>query len=146
MTEHSCTMDDGCRLHVDVDGADDAPTDEFTAIASSHCRDQRAEVTVKKIMVRYKVKPECAADNEALVGAVFEDLHRIEPTGFSYATFQLEDGVTFVHVVVENGEAGTPLADVPAFQRFLEGVAQRCEEPPVATEMREIGSYHFFAA
>ena len=100
---------------------------------------------MKQIMVRYKVKPHYAADNEALVRAVFEDLHRIEPTGFSYATFQLEDGVTFVHIVVENGEAGTPLADVPAFQRFLEGIAQRCEEPPVATGMREIGSYHFFA-
>jgi hypothetical protein len=101
---------------------------------------------VKQIMVRYKVKPQHAADNEALVRAVFDELHRIEPPGFSYATFQLEDGVTFVHVVVENGEAGTSLAEVPAFQRFLEGIAQRCEEPPVASAMREIGSYHFFAA
>src|SRR2546422_108734 len=38
-------------------------------------------------------------------------------TGFAYASFRLEDGVSFVHVVVEeDGEGSVSLADVPAFR------------------------------
>jgi hypothetical protein len=31
-----------------------------------------------------------------------------------------------------------------AFKRFQENIGERCDEAPVATELREIGSYRFF--
>jgi hypothetical protein len=91
-------------------------------------------------MVRYKVKPDRVAENEALVRAVYEELAATEPPGLRYATFRLEDGVTFVHLATVEGD-GNPLADVEAFARFQAGIRDRCDEPPVATQAQTIGSY-----
>jgi hypothetical protein len=95
-------------------------------------------------MVRYKVKPDRVAENEQLVRAVYEELAAAEPDGLRYATFKLPDGVTFVHVAQH--AADNPLRRVAAFQRFQEAIQDRCDEPPVATELEEIGSYRFFEA
>jgi hypothetical protein len=99
---------------------------------------------MRQLMVRYQVKPERVDENEKLVGAVFESLHELEPGGFGYACFRLDDGVTFVHLVNETGEDEFGLTDVPAFQRFLEGLGDRVVEGPVATEMTPVASYRFF--
>jgi quinol monooxygenase YgiN len=96
-------------------------------------------------MVRYKVKPDRAAENEELVRAVYDELQRTEPTGLRYATFALGDGVSFVHLSSTETEDGhNPLSQVKAFRRFQENVADRCDEAPVVTELREIGSFHLF--
>ena len=97
---------------------------------------------MKRVMVRYRVKPDQVEENEALVRAVFEELERERPGGFGYATFKLDDGVSFVHIVDEaGGEQGSSLADVKAFAKFREAIRDRCDEPPVATELHEVGSY-----
>ena len=44
-----------------------------------------------QVLLRYKVKPEHAAENEQLVRAVYEELQCTEPSGFHYATFQAGD-------------------------------------------------------
>ena len=73
---------------------------------------------MKQVMVRYKVKPERAAENEQLVGAVYAELHETKPTGLRYATFRLEDGVSFVHLASHDSEDGqSPLSELEAFQR-----------------------------
>jgi hypothetical protein len=92
-------------------------------------------------MVRYKVKPERVAENEELVGAVYDELHRTRPDGLRYATFQLPDGVSFVHLA-ETEDGRNPLSGVRAFQQFQEGIDERCDEAPVVTELRVIGSFH----
>ncbi len=96
---------------------------------------------MKRVMVRYKVKPDEVETNEALVRAVFEELHRERPGGFGYATFKLDDGVSFVHIVEESDGDGDSLTDVKAFAKFREAIRDRCDEPPVATELHEVGSY-----
>jgi hypothetical protein len=93
-----------------------------------------------QVMVRYKVKPDRAEENAALVRAVYEELHRSAPAGLQYATFVLEDGVSFVHLATHDGD-DNPLARVEAFQRFQEHVRDRCDEPPVVSRLREVGSY-----
>jgi hypothetical protein len=91
-------------------------------------------------MVRYKVKPDRVAENEELVRAVYAELHRTEPAGLRYATFQLDDGVSFVHLAsTEDGQ--TPLPELQAFRQFQENIRERCDEAPVASELREIGSF-----
>lgn len=98
---------------------------------------------MRHVMVRYKVKPDRAAENEALVRAVYEELDATRPAGFRYATFQLPDGVSFVHLAsVETEDGHSPLSEVTAFRQFQENIGDRCEEAPVATELREIGSFH----
>ena len=97
---------------------------------------------MRRVMVRYRVKPDQVAANEALVRDVYEELARVKPDGFRYGTFKLEDGVSFVHLATQEGER-SPLADVAAFQRFQEHIRDRCDEPPVVTELDEIGSFRF---
>jgi hypothetical protein len=100
---------------------------------------------MRQVLVRYQVKPEHAAENEQLVRAVYDELERNEPHGFHYATFQLDDGVTFVHLASTQADDGqTPLEQLEAFQRFQENIGDRCDELPVVTRLREIGSYHLF--
>jgi hypothetical protein len=93
-------------------------------------------------MVRYRVKPGQAERNEQLVRAVYEELHRVDPTGFRYATFRLEDGVTFVHLAESEG-SDNPLAQIEAFKEFQEDIAARCDEPPVVAQLSEVGSFRF---
>jgi hypothetical protein len=99
---------------------------------------------VKRVMVRYKVNPDQAERNEALVRQVYDELHRTAPAGFRYATFVLEDGVSFMHVAsIENEDGRSPLMDIEAFRAFQQDIADRCEESPVLVGMREVGSYRF---
>jgi hypothetical protein len=99
---------------------------------------------MRQVMVRYKVKPDRVAENEELVRAVYAELARTRPAGLRYATFQLEDGVSFVHLAsLDTDEAGNPLSEVRAFARFQEGIADRCDEAPVVAQLHEIGSFRF---
>jgi hypothetical protein len=97
-----------------------------------------------QVMVRYRVRPERVAENEKLVRAVYDELAGSRPDGLQYATFKLPDGVTFVHVAQHQED--NPLRAVAAFAAFQEGIGDRCDEPPVVTELEEVGSYRFFEA
>jgi hypothetical protein len=95
---------------------------------------------MRHVMVRYRVKPDRAEENEELVRAVYEELHGNEPGGLRYATFQLDDGVSFVHLA-STEEGSNPLPEVKAFKEFQKDIDERCDEKPVVSELREIGSY-----
>jgi hypothetical protein len=97
---------------------------------------------MRRVMVRYRVKPGQAERNEQLVRAVYEELHRADPAGFSYATFRLDDGLTFVHLA-QSESRESPLPALEAFREFQQGIADRCDEPPVVTELSEVGSFRF---
>jgi len=92
-------------------------------------------------MVRYKVLADRGDENEILVRAVYEQLARERPAGLHYATFKLPDGVSFMHVVFETDQPGGILGRVDAFKAFTAEIDDRCEEPPVATELTLVGSY-----
>ena len=99
-----------------------------------------------KIMVRYKVKPDQAALNEELVRNVYEELKQTSPAGIRYATFLLQDCLSFVNIASNDSEDGqNPLMKVAAFRAFQEGARERCQEGPVASDLREVGSYGFWA-
>jgi hypothetical protein len=96
---------------------------------------------MKQVIVSYKVKPDRAAENEELVRAVYAELHDSRPAGLRYATFRLEDGVSFVHLAAHSENAPNRLSELPTFRRFQEKIADRCEEAPVVSTLTEIGSY-----
>jgi hypothetical protein len=91
-------------------------------------------------VIRYVTKPECAEENVRLIGAVFADLDALKPEGLQYKSFQLEDGLTFVHVATTTGQ-GNPLLASKAFQAFSSTVADRCTEGPVVMEATTLGHY-----
>ena len=97
---------------------------------------------MKAVVVRYQAKPDRADENQQLVEAVFTDLAERRPRGFSYRVFRLEDGVSFVHVVIEEDvEHSDSLQDVPAFQAFTKDIADRCDVPPLAMGATVVGNY-----
>jgi hypothetical protein len=101
---------------------------------------------MSQVMVRYTVKQDAAAHNEELVRQVYQELHQREPTGIHYATFVLEDGVSFVHLASNDTEDGrNPLMEIAAFRAFQQGIDERCDEPPAPMGLREVGSYGFWA-
>ena len=100
---------------------------------------------MRQKMIRYTIKEDRAAENESYVTAVFEQLKRESPAGLCYATFKLDDGVSFVHIVsYEADEGSKALSDLPAFKAFRAGIRDRCEIQPVTIGLKEIGSYRFF--
>jgi hypothetical protein len=99
----------------------------------------------RRVMVRYRVKRDRVAENEQLVRAVYDELQRTDPAGLGYATFRLDDGVSFVHVAsVETEDGHSPLAEVNAFKAFQANIEDRCDEAPVLTVLSKIGSFRLF--
>ena len=61
-------------------------------------------------VVRYRTRPERADENQELVEQVFGELHATAPEGLRYASFRLDDGVSFVHVAeVDTDDGANPL-------------------------------------
>jgi hypothetical protein len=100
-------------------------------------------MTVTKV-IRYTTTPESADENERLVREVFAELAAKDPGGLRYATFRLEDGVSFVHVAVIEGD-DNPLNSSAAFARFQSGIGDRCSEGPAPSDATVVGSYRFFS-
>ncbi len=97
---------------------------------------------MKATVVRYQAKADRADDNQKLIEAVFAELAERQPEGFTYKVFRLEDGVSFIHVVIEHDiDEPDSLQAVPAFQAFVAGIADRCDVLPVATGATIVGGY-----
>jgi hypothetical protein len=92
--------------------------------------------------VRYRAKPDQAERNAELVRAVYEELHRADPPDMRYATFLLDDGVSFIHIAEFDGTEN-PLAKLDTFKEFQRDIEARCDEQPVAMQADEVGSFKF---
>lgn len=96
-------------------------------------------------VVRYKVKADRADENRQYIKKVFAELDENKPDGLRYVSFNLDDGLSFVHIaVVETADGKNPLPETSAFQDFLSEIKDRCDEPPVATKADIVGSYRLF--
>jgi len=98
---------------------------------------------MEKVIVRYKVKPGKVEENEQLIKEVYKQLHHEGMEGLSYATYKLEDGLSFMHIANYSGEGKAPLTGIQAFKKFQAGIKDRCDELPVVNHVTEIGSYNF---
>lgn len=94
----------------------------------------------KSMIVRYRTRPDAADENQRLVSAVLAELAADDPGGVRYTAFRLADGVSFVHIVRQDGD-DDPLARSPAFAEFQRGIGDRLDGPPVAADATLIGSY-----
>lgn len=96
---------------------------------------------MKTIMVRYKTSEAQSGANEKLVHAVFDELRARTPAGLRYATYRLEDGVTFVHIATVETADENPLISLPAFKAFQKQLKERCLEMPLVTELFPVDAY-----
>lgn len=97
-------------------------------------------------VIRYETKPDQAEENQRLVEDVFGQLAAERPEGVRYATFRLDDGVTFVHIVTYDDDAADAdlLSSLSAFQAFQKDAADRLAEPLHRGGATVVGSYGFF--
>ena len=97
-----------------------------------------------KVMVTYKVKPDRVQENEDLVKAVYDELRQKNDPDIHYATFKLDDGLTFTHIAsFASPEKQAALTDSKSFSAFRENLPDRCEVPPDPQKLTEIDSYNF---
>jgi quinol monooxygenase YgiN len=100
-------------------------------------------MNTQKFMVRYKLKADRVAENEQRIKAVFRQLHeQHQPEGLRYTVYKLADGVSFVHIIAYEAEAAhEEFVSMPAFRDFVGQAKDRFEEPPITSEVEEIGDY-----
>jgi hypothetical protein len=98
-------------------------------------------MTMGFTVARYTVKPGLEERNAELVRAVYRELTELDPTGFRYATFRLDDGRTFVHVAELDGDGDNPLPGLTAFREFQAGIHERCEWGPEVGGAELIGRF-----
>ena len=100
---------------------------------------------MKTVVVRYKVKPGMADENQRLIEQVFAQLARDKPSGMRYQAFKQADGVSFVHLSAFDNPEGNPLTKLDAFKAFTAGIKARCVERPVPVELQQLGRYDHLA-
>jgi hypothetical protein len=91
-------------------------------------------------VIRYRTRPDAAEENVRLVKAVYAALKETRPGDLEYATYRLDDDVTFVHIA-RLPDTENPLASVPAFAEFQRELAERCVEQPAPSGAMIVGSY-----
>jgi hypothetical protein len=100
---------------------------------------------MKRTLIRYKTRPESAAENAELVAAVFAELKAAQPEGVRYLTLRLEDD-TFIHFVETSAEDGSSaIPKLTAFQAFQSGIRERCAEPPLVRTVTIVGNYRMLS-
>jgi hypothetical protein len=82
-----------------------------------------------QVMIRCKVRPDGVEAGLDLLQEVYEEMRSVQPKGLRYATFQLEDKVTFVSFA-EMDEGPEVLQQLEAFQRLRATPGERFDEPP----------------
>lgn len=92
--------------------------------------------------VRYTTRDAAAAEaNQQLIDAVFADLAEAQPPGLSYRVSRSEDGLSFEHVAVVDGEEN-PLLALDSFRAFSSTVGDRTDAPPVVQTGEVVARYH----
>lgn len=99
---------------------------------------------MRHTIVTYTVKPGHEHENAALVRGVFEELVAARPSGFRYAVFQAADSGEFMHLYTDDGAAPDALQQLPAFQAFATGAADRHERAAAFKEFELVGDYRTF--
>ena len=102
---------------------------------------------MKVVRVQYTVKPEYVEQNIKNIQAVMADLQANPIEGLRYATFQLPDGNSFMHLNLSNSaEALAQFRERARFQTFRMGLKESGPvSPPKAEDLTLVGaSYEIF--
>jgi hypothetical protein len=67
---------------------------------------------------RYRVKPEYVARNRRNLDEFIAALTAASVPGLSYLVFLEEDGQTFLHLVISQGDPSAVITGLPSFKKF----------------------------
>ncbi len=87
------------------------------------------------VKVQYIVKEEYVETNKANIRLVMADLREINNRDLKYSAFLLDDGKSFVHLVMRvDDEAQKTLSDLPSFQEFQRQLRESGPDPAPKAE------------
>lgn len=94
------------------------------------------------VKVQYTVKEEYVETNKANIQRVMADLREINNPDITYSAFLLDDGKSFVHLVMRvDDEAQKTVSELPSFQEFQRQLRESGPEvPPKAENLTLVGS------
>ncbi len=94
------------------------------------------------VKVQYTVKEEYVETNKANIQQVMADLKEINNPNITYTAFLLDDGKSFVHLVMRvDDDAQKTLSELPSFQEFQRQLRESGPEvPPKAENLTLVGS------
>lgn len=97
---------------------------------------------MKAVRVQYTVKPEYIEQNKKNIRAVMDAIKANPIEGMFYSTYQLPDGVSFMHLnFATDGETMNRLNAVEAFTAFRMALkASEPVSPPKSEELEFVGS------
>ncbi|MFF5214307.1 hypothetical protein [Micromonospora sp. NPDC000442] len=94
---------------------------------------------METLLITYRIRADRLDEHLTLLDAVHRDLTRLRPPGFRYLTLRLDDGLSFVDVVMGPDLPG-PLPSLESFGHFRAELDERCEQRSTA-EFTVRGSY-----
>ncbi len=94
------------------------------------------------VKVQYTVKAEYVDTNKANIQRVMADLKEIDNPDIKYSAFLLDDGKSFVHLVMRVDDAAQQiLSELPSFQEFQRQLKESdIEVAPQAENLTLVGS------
>lgn len=97
---------------------------------------------MKAVRVQYTVQPEYVEQNKKNIQAVMQALKAKPVDGMYYSTYQMADGVSFMHLnVAKDEETMSKLNDVAAFKQFrTELKASHPVSPPKGEDVTLVGA------
>jgi hypothetical protein len=96
------------------------------------------------MMIRATIKPERTADVEAAAEKMFAALGEAKPVGVRYASCRVAGTDTFIALLEIEDGIDNPLAQVPAFREFQDGLPDAMVAPPAVEQLDVVGSYRLF--
>lgn len=97
---------------------------------------------MRNTRVIYTVRPDYVEQNKANIAQVMKDLRALNNPNAKYATYQEEDGVTFMHFAqFPNEETAQLLNELPSFAKFRKELKESLPvSPPAAMNLSLVAS------
>lgn len=94
-------------------------------------------------LTRYRIKPEYCDEHQRLIEAVFIELGATDADGFTLKVFRIDDGLTYLHVVITHDDVEDPvdLQEMRSYRAFAAAWPERCDEPPAIHGATVIGGW-----
>ena len=102
---------------------------------------------MKAFRVSYTVKQEYVETNKKNIKQVMSDLRELNNPGIKYASFQEDDGRTFMHFAMyPDEETAQIIPELPSFKKFVSELKASCPEilPKTSTLTVFDSAYDFF--
>jgi len=96
------------------------------------------------MMLRQRVKDGTVEEAAAATREMFATLDHVRPEGLRYASTRIVDSSTFVALWELADRIEDPRPTIPEYLRYMEGLKDWVDGPPVIEHLEVVASYNLF--